>query len=280
MAWLLFRLALLLILLATGGMIVFIIRQKKGIFRWSYRILFAGFLVHTLFLAHQFAVLGTAPVLSLKSALGFFAWTVTGIYLLFQLRYRLMVLGSFIAPLAAILLILSTSIPGSESVAVRPLFKSLWLTFHVLTVFAGDGMFAVAFAAAVMYLLQERQIKRKRFGSLYKRLPSLETLDAINHRALVLGFPLLTLGLVTGAIYAQQALGRFWRWDPKEVWSLITWLAYAVLLHERLTVGWRGRRAALMSIACFLLLIFTFVGISLISSDYHSFRSLEGAAVP
>ncbi len=280
MAWLLFRLALILILLATGGMIVFIVRQRKTVFTWSYRILFAGFIVHTLFLAHQFAVLGTAPVLNLKSALGFFAWTITGAYLLFQLRFRLMVLGSFIAPLAAVLMILSTSIPGGEVMAVRPLFKSLWLTIHVLTVFAGDGMFAVAFAAAVMYLLQEHQIKRKRFGSMYKRLPSLDTLDAINHRALILGFPLLTLGMVTGAIYARQALGSFWRWDPKEVWSLITWLAYAVLLHERLTVGWRGRRAAVMSIVCFLLLIFTFVGISLISSDYHSFRSLEGGVTP
>ncbi len=191
-----------------------------------------------------------------------------------------MVLGSFIAPLAAVLMIVSTTIPGAETVAVRPLFKSLWLTVHVVTVFAGDAMFAIMFAAAIMYLLQERQIKRKRFGSLYSRLPSLETLDAINHHALVIGFPLLTLGMVTGAIYAQQALGTYWQWDPKEVWSLITWLAYAVLLHERLTVGWRGRRAAILSILCFILLVFTFVGISLLAGGYHSFQSLEGRGTP
>ncbi len=279
MALTLYGLALALILLATGGMIVFIVGQNKAVFTWSYRILAAGFLVHTAFLAHQYAVLGTAPVLGLKAALGFFAWAVTGVYLLVQLKVRLMVLGSFIAPLAAVLLIVSTSLPGVE-VTVRPLFKSFWLVVHVVTVFAGDALFAVMFAAAVMYLLQERQIKRKRFGSLYSRLPSLATLDAINHQTLVIGFPLLTLGMVTGAIYAQQALGSFWRWDPKEVWSLITWLAYAVLLHQRLTVGWRGRRAALMSIFCFLLLVFTFVGISLLSSDYHSFKSLEGRGAP
>ncbi len=279
MALMLYWLALILILLATGGMIVFIVGQRKVVFTWSYRILAAGFVAHTVFLSHQYAVLGTAPVFGLKDALGFFAWAVTGAYLLFQLKFRLMVLGSFIAPLAAVLMIVSTSIPGAEIVAVRPLFKSLWLTVHVVTVFAGDGMFAIMFAAAVMYLLQERQIKRKRFGSLYSRLPSLETLDSINHHALVIGFPLLTLGMVSGAVYAQQALGSFWRWDPKEVWSLITWFAYAVLLHERLTVGWRGRRAAVMSILCFLLLVFTFVGISLLSSDYHSFKSLEGHVV-
>ncbi|MFO7785171.1 MAG: c-type cytochrome biogenesis protein CcsB [Thermodesulfobacteriota bacterium] len=276
MALILYRLALLLVLLATGGMIVFIVRQRKSVFKWSYRILVAGFAVHTVFLVHQYIAMGTAPVLSLKSALGFFAWTITGAYLLFQLKFRLMVLGSFIAPLAAVLMILSTTIPGTEGATAGPLFKSVWLTIHVVTVFAGDGMFAIMFGAAVMYLLQERQIKGKRFGFLYTRLPSLQTLDSINHHALVIGFPLLTLGMVTGAIYAQQALGSYWRWDPKEVWSLITWLAYAVLLHERLTVGWRGKRAAVMSIICFGLLIFTFVGVSLLFSDYHSFSSLEG----
>jgi ABC-type transport system involved in cytochrome c biogenesis permease subunit len=90
------------------------------------------------------------------------------------------------------------------------------------------------------------------------------------------GFPFLTVGMITGAIYAQHALGSYWRWDPKEVWSLITWLFYAVLLHQRLTVGWRGRRAALMAILAFLVLCFTFIGASLWLSDYHSFRSLEG----
>ncbi|MFP4036937.1 MAG: cytochrome c biogenesis protein CcsA, partial [Desulfobacteraceae bacterium] len=173
----------------------------------------------------------------------------------------------------------STSIPAAEVVAVNPVLKSLWLPVHVLTVFAGDGMFAVAFASGLMYLLQERQIKQKRLGGVYKRLPSLETLDSINHYALVWGFPFLTVGMVTGAVYAQQALGSYWRWDPKEVWSLITWLFYAVLLHERLTVGWRGRRAAVMSIVCFALLLFTFIGVSLLYSDYHSFESLEGRAL-
>ena len=90
------------------------------------------------------------------------------------------------------------------------------------------------------------------------------------------GFPFLTIGMITGSIYAQLALGRYWQWDPKEVWSLITWLLYAVLLHERLAVGWRGRRSALMSIVCFAFLIFTFFGASLWLSDYHSFQNLEG----
>jgi len=274
---LLLKLALFLILLAAGGFIVYLIQQQKAVFKWSYRILLSGFIFHTLYLGHQYYTLGTAPVLSLKSALSFFSWTIIGAYLVFQLRFKLMVLGSFIAPLAAFLMIISSSIPGIE-VVVRPVFRSIWLTIHVGTIFVGNGIFAVTFMAAIMYLIQERQIKRKRLGSLYTRLPSLETLDSINYFSLIYGFPFLTIGMITGSIYAQYALGSYWRWDPKEVWSLITWLFYAALLHERLAVGWRGRRAAIMSIICFLILIFTFIGASLWLSDYHSFRSLEGRA--
>ncbi|MFH1350139.1 MAG: c-type cytochrome biogenesis protein CcsB [Pseudomonadota bacterium] len=277
MALLLFRFALFLILFATGGFIVYIIKQQKAVFKWSYRILFAGFIFHTLYLGHQYYTLGTAPVLNLKSALSFFSWTIIGAYLIFQLRFKLMVFGSFIAPLAAILMIISATIPGMEMV-VKPVFKSMWLTVHVGTIFIGNGLFALAFVAAIMYLIQEHQIKRKRFGSFYSRLPSLETLDSINYHSLMYGFPFLTLGMITGAIYAQYALGTYWQWDPKEVWSLITWLFYAALLHERLAVGWRGRRAAIMSIFCFLILIFTFIGASLFLGGYHSFSSLEGRA--
>ena len=275
MALLMFRLALFLILLATGGFIVYIVKQQKIIFKWSYRILLTGFVFHTLYLAHEYYALGTAPVLGLKSALSFFSWTIIGVYLVFQLRFKLMVLGSFIAPLAAFLMIISSTIPGME-VIVRPIFKSAWLTVHVGAIFIGNGIFAVTFMAAIMYLIQERQIKKKKFGSFYTRLPSLETLDSINYYSLMYGFPFLTIGMITGSVYAQYALGSYWRWDPKEVWSLITWLFYAALLHERLAVGWRGRRAAIMSIFCFLVLIFTFIGASIWLSDYHSFKSLEG----
>jgi cytochrome c-type biogenesis protein CcsB len=159
---------------------------------------------------------------------------------------------------------------------VKPALKGAWLIVHVGTLFIGDGMFAITFIAAIMYLIQERNIKRKTRGSFYSRLPSLETLDSINHYSLMWGFSFLTIGMISGAIYAQYALGSYWRWDPKEVWTLITWLSYAVLLHERLTVGWRGRRAALMSIVCFSILIFTFIGGSVWLSDYHSFESLRG----
>jgi cytochrome c-type biogenesis protein CcsB len=273
MIYLWFNMALFFELLATGGFVVYIVKQEKWVFRCSYWILVAGFVCHTIFLGYRYYSLGTAPVLDLKSALGFFSWSIICVYLIFQVKFRLMVLGSFVAPLAAFLMIISYAMPWVEE-PVKPIFKSLWLTVHVGTVFIGNGLFAIAFLAAIMYLIQEHQIKRKRLGSIYARLPSLATLDSINHYSLIYGFPFLTAGMITGSIYAQYALGKYWQWDPKEVWSLVTWLFYGALLHERLVVGWRGRRAALMSIICFFILIFTFVGASFWLGGYHSFSSM------
>jgi cytochrome c-type biogenesis protein CcsB len=268
-----FTLALVLYLLAAGGLTVFIIKQQKRVFRVAYWMLVAGFLSHTVFLGYGYYRLGTAPVLDLRSALSFFAWCLVGVYLIIQGRFKLMVLGSFVAPLAAFLMIISSAVPMVEG-PIKPLFKSFWLTLHVGTVFAGDALLAIAFLAAIMYLIQERQIKKKRLGSMYSRLPSLATLDGINYYAIIYGFPLLTVGMITGSVYAQVALGRYWQWDPKEVWSLISWLFYAALLHQRLAVGWQGRKAAIMSIFCFAVLIFTFLGVSLLMGGYHSFSAL------
>jgi cytochrome c-type biogenesis protein CcsB len=273
-----FFLALVFDLLATGGYIVYLIKQKKWMSRTSCLLLFIGFLFHSVFLCRQYVVLGTAPVLDLKSALSFFSWCVILVFLIFHLKFRIMVLGSFVAPFAAFLMIISSAMPWTAG-PVKPIFKNIWLTIHVGTIFLGNGLFAITFLVAVMYLIQEHQIKQKRFGSFFSRLPSLATLDSINYYALISGFPFLTIGMITGSIYAQIALGAYWQWDPKEVWSLVTWLFYAALLHERLTVGWRGKRAAVMSIICFSVLLFTFVGVSLWFKGYHNFGALGTGGV-
>jgi cytochrome c-type biogenesis protein CcsB len=273
MGFLWFNAALFLMLLASGGFIVYLIKQAKWVYRLSNWILFAGFILHTVFLGYRYYMLGTAPVLSFKSALSFFSWSIVLAYLILQVRFRLMVLGSFVAPFAAVLMIASSTLPLVEG-PVSPVFKSLWLTVHVATIFFGDGLFVITFLSAIMYLIQERQIKHKQLGSFYQRLPSLATLDAINYQSLIYGFLFLTIGMVTGSVYAQTTLGRYWQWDPKEVWSLITWLFYAALLHERLVVGWRGRRASIMSIICFGVLVFTFIGGGLWLGGYHSFQNL------
>ena len=127
----------------------------------------------------------------------------------------------------------------------------------------------MACGIGILYLIQENAIKTKRPGFFFQRLPSLERLDATGYSCLVIGFTLLSLGLITGFVYAKAVWGRFLGWDPKEVWSLITWLIYAALLHQRLTVGWRGRRAAIMAIVGFGVIIFTFFGVNFFLQGHH-----------
>jgi cytochrome c-type biogenesis protein CcsB len=154
---------------------------------------------------------------------------------------------------------------------------SNWLFVHSTLAFISYATFAVAFGASIMYLIQEHFLKKKRLGPLYQKLPSLDILDEINYRCLTFGFPLLTVAIITGAIWAETAWGTYWSWDPKETWSLITWFIYAALLHGRLTTGWRGRRAALFSIVGFIVLLFTFLGVNLLPSEsMHSYERLLG----
>ncbi|HSH69916.1 MAG TPA: c-type cytochrome biogenesis protein CcsB, partial [Deferrisomatales bacterium] len=191
----------------------------------------------------------------------FLGWCVVGMYLVLQLRYQLPSLGAFASPLALVFVLAAISLPGH----IEPLpaaLQTYWLPVHVTLLFIGDGAFSLAAVAGVMYLLQERQLKRKKLGALFHRLPNIDVLDELNYRCLTIGFPLLTMGIISGAIWAQQAWGTYWSWDPKETWSLITWLLYAALLHGRLTVGWRGRRAAVWAILGFASLLFTFLGVN------------------
>jgi cytochrome c-type biogenesis protein CcsB len=221
-----------------------------------------GLAAHTGSLAARVAEAHVAPAAGLYDAVSFLAWAIIVASILFQRRYRLQVLGAFATPLAALLLLAASSAPSLPR-PPEPTLQSVWLPVHVTLVFAGDALLALAACAGLMYLLQERTLKTKQVGPLTRRLPSLEALDALNLRSLTLGFPLLTLGLLTGAVWARLAWGSFWSWEPKVVLSVLTWVLYAVLLHGRLTVGWRGRRAAVGAIAGFVAVLFTLVGVGL-----------------
>ena len=261
----------LLYAVGTVGYLIYIIRTNTAIHRIAYGFLLAGFLSHTLGLLLLAGHIRQMPVTTLPQTFSLFAWAVVGSYLAFQLKFNIRILGTFVSPLAVIFMLLSSAIP-SRAIPSSQLFKSVWLTLHVATMFIGMAIFALAFCAGIMYLLQERQIKSKNFGLLYRRLPSLEVLDSLNYVCLTFGFPLITIGLISGFVYAGAVWRSFWHWDPKEILSVVTWLIYAVLLHERLAVGWRGRRAAIMAIVGFSVILITFVGTSIILKVHHSFK--------
>jgi cytochrome c-type biogenesis protein CcsB len=273
---LLFKTTLLFYLAATLAYLTGILTRRNGAEtagRWLMR---GGFGIHCATLVSRFLALGHTPVTNLHESLSFFAWCLVGIFLLLDLHYRLAVLGAFLSPLALLLMLLGSAAP-MEPQHLNPILNSWWFPIHVTLAFLGNAVFAVAFIVGVMYLLQERMLKSKKFSGLFFRLPSLETLDSINYRCLTWGFPLMTMGIVSGAFWANSALGSYWSWDPKETWALITWFLYAALLHGRLAIGWRGRRAALLAIIGFVCLLFTFFGVNFLMSGFHSFKALTGS---
>lgn len=233
-------------------------------------LLSVGFVLHTTALVFRYYEAGYLPITNLYESFSFFAWAILLVYIVVHYKYQIRVLGAFVAPIALILVVIGLALP-KDIFPLHPALRSYWLPFHVIFAFLGDAVFALAFCAGIMYLIQEHQIKSKKTSVFLRRLPSLEILDELNHRSLTFGFPLLTVGIVTGSVWASYAWGSYWSWDPKETWSLITWFLYAALLHQRLAIGWRGKKAALMAIIGFLAVLFTFLGVNLVLSGLHSY---------
>ena len=269
-AWL-FYTTLAIYLVATVAYLTYLVKPGERLGTTSRWLITAGFVVHCLFTLDRYIEAGHTPITNLHESLSFFSLCVVGLFIFFERRYRIFILGSFVTPLALLLLLLSTLFP-TALMPLNPALKSKWLAVHTTLAFISYAAFAVAFGAAIMYLIQEHFLKSRRLGAMYQKLPSLEILDEINYRCLTFGFPLLTFAIISGAIWAETAWGTYWSWDPKETWSLITWFVYAALLHGRLTTGWRGKKAAILAIVGFFVMLFTFIGVNLLMPGLHSYR--------
>ena len=185
-------------------------------------------------------------------------------------EYRDRAVGAVVLPLAFLALAYASLSPNIDD-RIQPLLpalKSNWLIAHVITCFIGYAAFAIAFGISLMFLLKRNGINV--VSVLTSRFPDSEKLDELTHQMVMLGFLFLTAGIITGAVWADSAWGRYWGWDPKETWSLITWFIYATLLHARLMRGWRGKRIALFSILGFGAVLFTDFGVNLLPG-LHSY---------
>ncbi|MGA2517173.1 MAG: c-type cytochrome biogenesis protein CcsB [Thermodesulfobacteriota bacterium] len=267
-----FKLASFLYLFGTLAYLAYIIFLKEVLSKIAATIVTVGFASHTLAILTRYVEAGHTPVTDLYESLSFFAWMIIGILLIVNLKYKVKVLGAFLTPIALILVLFAFALPKGIF-PLAPALKSFWHPLHVIFAFLGNALFTLTFCCGVMYLIQEHQLKSKRLGAIAKRLPPLNLLDDLGYQSLKFGFPLLTLGIITGAVWAEYAWGSYWNWDPKETWSLITWLLYAALLHQRLTVGWRGRKAAIMAIVGFLAALFTFLGVNLLLPGLHTYAN-------
>ncbi len=218
----------------------------------------AGFFSHTAALSLAIIDTGQVPIMTFRDAMSFFSWGLVLVFLVVGLKRGLQVLGAFILPLAFLSLVSATLAPV-EAGTIAPVFQTVWI--HVTLSILGTIGFAVAFVAGLMYLMQERLLKSKQFNVLNFKLPPLDFLDRLNQRSILFGFPLLTLGILTGAVSAQLTIGTYLSWNPEQVWALITWVFYFVVLMGRVTVGWRAKRAAYLTVVGFAGVILTFIGI-------------------
>jgi cytochrome c-type biogenesis protein CcsB len=215
---------------------------------------------------------GHAPLSNLYESLVFFAFTIIIIYLFIERKYQNRVIGAFITPIAFLALAYASMSPNISD-RIQPLIpalKSNWLIAHVIACFIGYGAFAVACGVSFMYLVKHRSSDNE--SSMLNLLPDVDLLDDLNHRLVMFGFLFLSVGIITGAVWAYSAWGRYWGWDPKETWSRITRFVYATILHARMMRGWRGKRTAILSIGGFAAVLFTYFGVNLLPG-LHSYGS-------
>ncbi|MDI6785695.1 MAG: c-type cytochrome biogenesis protein CcsB [bacterium] len=268
-----FEVAIFIYLLSTILYIAHFIFQRERIPRIALLFVSLGFIAHTLGLIHRSIEASHAPFANLYESMVFFSWCILLVHYFIIYKYKIRVLSAFVTPLA-FLAIGAASVLPMDYKKIEPLvpaLQSYWLSIHVSVCFLSYAAFAIAFATALMFIIQEKRIKYKKIDNFYFKLPSLEILDEVSYRSIAIGFPLLTLGIITGAIWAQNAWGRYWGWDPKETWSLITWIVYALYLHIRLQSGWRRKKAAILSIIGFTMVLFTYFGVSFLLSGLHSY---------
>lgn len=257
-------------LCATAGYIAYIIKPERtwvaGASLWA---TVAAYLLHVSYFAVRWVESGRIPVTNFFEAANFLGMGIVLVFLVMEFRFKIAALGSFMLPLVLILMI-PTSVISGRIEEIKPVLKSGWLGVHTSFAVLGDAAFAFSFIVSIMYLIQERQLKAKNLGAIFHRLPSLDIMDTLGYKALTLGWPLFTLGMITGSIWANSAWGTYWSWDPKETWSLITWVIYLVLLHLR-TIGWRGRKMAFLSIIGFLFVLVSFFVVSRVNVGKHTF---------
>ncbi|MFG1696993.1 c-type cytochrome biogenesis protein CcsB [Nonomuraea sp. NPDC049309] len=187
-------------------------------------------------------------------------------FLVTQLRVNVRFLGAFVMVTAALGLGLAVKVFYTAAGPVVPALNSYWIAIHVTAAIIASGLFTLAGVAGVLYLVR---------GDGLSRLPSREVLEKAVHRAVIFAFPLWTFAVIAGALWADRAWGRYWGWDPKEVWSFITWVAYAAYLHAKATAGWRGRAAVIVQLVAFGCLLFNLIGVNIFIDGLHSYADVD-----
>jgi cytochrome c-type biogenesis protein CcsB len=276
---LLFNVTTMLYMVSTLLFFVYMASKNKTIGLGGSLAAYAGFLIQTTAILLRWKESydvghGHAPLSNLYESVVFFSWTIILIYGIIEMKYKYRIVGAFVVPFALFGMSWAQLSLNNGIEPLVPALQSNWLLYHVITCFLGYAAFAVACGISIMYLIKasaEGDSPSAQAGGVVGMFPSIRVLDDLNYKAIMIGFPLLTLGIVTGAAWANYAWGTYWSWDPKETWSLIVWFIYAAFLHARITRGWVGKRAALLSVIGFAATIFCYLGVNLFLSGLHSY---------
>ena len=263
----LFTITMVLYFAAMVLYFIFVAARKEQLAKIAVLLQGTGFLLHTAALIVRGIGAGRLPLTNQYEFATSFAWGLSLVSLIFVLRYRFQVLGAFAAPV--IFLIIGYAAMQSKEVhELMPALRSNWLGFHVSTAIISYGAFGVSFVLGIIFLMRE---KMKDQSFLDRHIPAKEKVDMISYRAVSLGLLFLTFTIISGAIWAERAWGSYWSWDPKETWSLVTWIIYALYLHLRIRRGWRGRAAAIFAVVGFICVLFTYIGVNTFLPGIHSY---------
>jgi len=268
-----FLAAFILYILAAVLYLFFLLLKKESAARNGYVLAAAGAVLHTLALILRVFVSGHAPFTNMYESLSFLAWASIAAYLVLERAFAIRKIGPFLLLLVIALMALASSpLMPKEAAPLVPALQSYWLWLHVSVTLIGEAFFAVGTLASLLYLAAERRERKGTARKGEKDEKASAHYDAVSYRVIAIGFPLFTLGgLVFGMVWAYKAWGSYWSWDPKEVWTLITWFIYGLYLHTRIVMGWKGRRSALIAVIAFLAALFTFFGVNYLLVGLHSY---------
>ena len=263
--------------LAAFLFIAFWVFKKQILEKSAYIITIVGVCGHTVAIIMRWVEsykldIGHAPFSNMYESLIFFSWVICVVYIIIERKYGNRIIGAFATTLAFFAMAYASLSPNIDS-RIQPLvpaLKSNWLIAHVITCFIGYSAFAISAGVSLMYILKEKDKENK--SSFLGVFPKIEILNELNYQLIMFGFLFLTIGIISGSVWANSAWGRYWGWDPKETWSLITWFIYALLLHARMMRGWNGKRIAWLSILGFLAVLFTYFGVNYLPG-LHSYSS-------
>lgn len=265
-----FKIAFVLCALSTVGYLFSLFLKKVKLAKISTWILAAAFGFLTV--KFLFVIINSSWLVNpdSKDFLSLCAWSVCVVYLALQLKTKTRVLGAFISPVILLFMIAAAGAEAGKFLRPQNLQSGLTAVHLFLTIF-GEALFVIASCAGLMFIMQNRLLKNKKLSRMIKFLPSLNDLDRINHLCLLWGFPILSVGIIAGVIFAEISWNTGWRTDPKIIWTFTGWIIYGFLLHQRLAIGWKGYRMAVISGVFFILLLLSYFGVRICFSTLHNF---------